>query len=79
MKPTPKQVQEISEVLAVLLEDYPIETQPQPKDSEIGDQICEAAMARRFARSLRARGGEPLFRELLEGIHGMLRISIELV
>jgi hypothetical protein len=79
MKPTPKQVQEISEVLAVLLEDFPLETQPQPEESGTAERICEAAMARRFARSLRARGGEPRFREFLEGAQGMLRISIALV
>ena len=78
MKPTPKQVHEISEVLAVLLEDYPSETQTELEESAWEERICEATLARRFARSLRTRGGEPLFREFLEGAKGLLQISIEL-
>jgi hypothetical protein len=79
MKPTPKQVDEISEVIALLLEDINEDSCEQFFEAQEGFPVSEAALAHALARSLASKDGEPVLRGLLEGAHALLRVSLEAV
>jgi len=81
MTPTSKQVDEISEVLAILMEDF-IEETPQgagATEPEGAELVSEEVLAGILAKSLAAKGGEPDLREFLQAAGGLLRISLEVV
>ena len=81
MTPTSKQVDEISEVLALLMEDFIEETPPGSDlpEGEVEDQVSEEVLARMLAKSLAAKGGEVNLRGLLEAARGLMRVSMEVV
>jgi cell division ATPase FtsA len=81
MTPTSKQVDEISEVLALLMEDF-VEETPQGSELPEGeeeDRVSEEVLARRLAKSLATKGGEVNLRGLLEAARGLMRVSMEVV
>jgi len=81
MTPTSKQVDEISEVLAILMEEF-IEETPQGTSAttdEYSDPVGEEVLAGILAKSLAAKGGEPSLRKFLQAAGGLLRISREVV
>jgi hypothetical protein len=81
MTPTPKQVYEISEVLALLMEDF-IENTPQEAEApgfEEEEQVSEEVLARSLAKLLAAKGGDARLKGLLGAARGMLRVSLEVV
>ncbi len=79
MKPTPKQVDEISEVIALLLEDINEDSSEQLFEPQEGSPVSEAALAHALARSLASKDGEPVLRGLLKGAHALFRVSLEAV
>jgi hypothetical protein len=79
MTPNSKQVDEVSEVLAFLLDDF-TEEAPQEENlpaPEGGEQLNEAALARAVAKSLSANRGDACLRSLLGAVRGILRGALE--
>lgn len=79
MTPTSEQVDAISELLAVVLEDI-IEELPQEGENptlEGEEHVGEEALARAFAKSLAATGGDGQLKGLLGAARGMLGGSLE--
>jgi hypothetical protein len=81
MTPTPQQVDEISEVLALLMEEFFEDvTSTQgvtPTDGEA--EVSEEALALILAKSLSKRDGDPELRELLSGARELLSVSLEVL
>ena len=82
MTPTPQQVDEISEVLALLMEEFLADATAvqeangtQSEDAEVSEEI----LAQILAKSLSSRDGEPELRGLLAGARGLLRVSFEVL
>ena len=79
MTPNSKQVDEVSEVLAFLLDDF-TEEAPQEESvpaTEGGEPLNEAALARVVAKSLSANSGDACLRSLLGAVRGILRGALE--
>jgi hypothetical protein len=81
MTPTSKQVDEISEVLALLLEEFGegIAQDTEAVAAVAEEQLSEEALARIFAKSLAAKGGNGNLRGLLGAARGLLRVSLEII
>jgi hypothetical protein len=81
MTPTSQQVDEVSEVLALLMEEFLEDATPmQEADGPLGEEaISEEALAQILASSLSARSGEPELRGLLDGARRLLRVSLEVL
>jgi hypothetical protein len=81
MTPTSKQVDEISEVLALLMEDFGEEILQETEVVAAVEEesLSEEALARVFAKSLAAKGGNGNLRNLLGAARGLLRVSLEVV
>ena len=81
MTPTANQVDEISEVLALLLEDFgeEIAEETEALEAVAEEPLSEEALARVFAKSLAAKGGNKNLRSLLGAARGLLRVSLEVV
>lgn len=79
MKPTPQQVDEISKVIALLMQDIAEDFLEQTFETEEGTPGDEAALAHALAKSLATQGASPVLRDLLNGAHGLLRVSLEVV
>ena len=81
MTPTSQQVDKISEVLALLMEDFlPDATEVQESDgTQEEGEVSEEILAQILAKSLSARDGEPELRGLLAGARGLLRVSFEVL
>jgi hypothetical protein len=81
MTPTSQQVDEISEVLALLMEEFLTDSNAvQEVDVTQGEEeVSEEVLAQILAKSLSARDGEPELRGLLAGARGLLRVSLEVL
>jgi hypothetical protein len=79
MIPDLKQVGEISEVLAFLLEDFVEEASGEEPVlvSEVEEQLSEEALARIVAKLLASKRGDLRLQGLLGAARGMLRGSLE--
>ncbi len=83
MTPTAQQVDQISEVLALLMEEFLADATPvlEPAGTQVeGEgQVSEEMLAQILAKSLSARDGEPELRGLLAGARGLLRVSLDVL
>jgi hypothetical protein len=81
MTPTPQQVDEISEVLALLMEEFFEDVTPsQEVTSTDGEtEVSEERLALILAKSLSERDGDPELRELLSGARQLLSVSLEVL
>jgi hypothetical protein len=81
MTPTSQQVDEISEVLALLMEEFLTDANAlqEAEGTQGEEEVSEEMLAQILAKSLSAGDGEPELRGLLAGARGLLRVSFEVL